>query len=80
MSKEKIFNGTQGITLVLLNKLSLPANLVFELIRFITDPKKLVMRINGHKKTCSKAGLFEDQSQVFPCFHCGGSQLLTNQT
>ena len=40
----------------------------------------LVFKINRHKKTCSKAGLFEDQSQVFPCFHCGGSQLLTNQT
>ena len=36
-------------------------------------------RINRHKKTCPKAGFFEDLSQVFPCFHCGGSQLLTNK-
>ena len=26
--------------------------------------------LKRHKKTCPKAGLFEDQSQVFPCFHC----------
>tara|TARA_Y100001968_G_scaffold261492_1_gene249382 strand:+ start:119 stop:286 length:168 start_codon:yes stop_codon:yes gene_type:complete len=25
----------------------------------------------------SLSGVFEDQSQVFPSFHCGGSQLLT---
>mgnify|MGYP001253014742 FL=1 len=40
MSKEtKNFNVTQGMTLLLLKKLSLPANLVLQLILFITDPK-----------------------------------------
>ena len=39
MSKEtENFNMTQGITLLLLKKLSLPANLVFHLILFITNP------------------------------------------
>ena len=33
------FNITQGITLLLLKKLSLPANLVLQLIIFITNPK-----------------------------------------
>ena len=38
MSKRKEnFNVTQGMTLLLLKKLSLPANLVFQLIFFITD-------------------------------------------
>ena len=40
MSKKKeIFNMTQGMALLLLKKLSLPANLVFHLILFITDPE-----------------------------------------
>ena len=40
MSKEtKNFNVTQGMTLLLLKKLSLPATLVFQLILFITNPK-----------------------------------------
>ena len=40
MSKKKdIFNVTQGMTLLLLKKLSLPANFVFQLILFITDPE-----------------------------------------
>ena len=40
MSKRKEnFNVTQGMTLLLLKKLSLPANLVFQLILFITDPE-----------------------------------------
>ena len=40
MSKEtKNFNVTQGITLLLLKKLSLPANLILQLILFITNPK-----------------------------------------
>ncbi len=56
MSKEKIFNGTQGITLVLLNKLSLPANLVFELIRFITDPKKI-----GYENKWTQKNLLESR-------------------
>ncbi len=39
MSKgKKKFNVTQGITLLLLKKLSLPANLVFLMILFITNP------------------------------------------
>ena len=41
MSKEnEKFNITQGMTLLLLKKLSLPANFVFQLILFITDPEK----------------------------------------
>ena len=35
--KEK-FNVTQGMTLLLLKKLSLPANVVFLMILFITNP------------------------------------------
>ena len=39
MSKKKEkFNLTQGMTLLLLKKLSLPANLVFLMILFITNP------------------------------------------
>ena len=39
MSKEKEqFNVTQGMTLLLLKKLSLPANVVFLMILFITNP------------------------------------------
>ena len=37
--KNENFNVTQGITLLLLKKLSLPANVVFQLILFITNPK-----------------------------------------
>mgnify|MGYP001258803822 CR=1 FL=1 len=33
------FNITQGITLLLLKQLSLPANLVLQLIIFITNPQ-----------------------------------------
>ena len=40
MSKKKEnFNITQGMSLLLLQKLSLPANFVFQLILFITDPE-----------------------------------------
>ena len=39
------FNVTQGLTLLLLKKLSLPANLVFQLILFITNPKNKI----GHE-------------------------------
>ena len=40
MSKKKEkFNVTQGITLLLLKKMSLPSNLVFQLILFITNPE-----------------------------------------
>ena len=40
MSKRKEnFNVTQGMTLLLLKKLSLPANLAFQLILFMTDPE-----------------------------------------
>ena len=39
MSKKKeTFNVTHGMTLLLLQKLSLPANLVFLMILFITNP------------------------------------------
>ena len=37
--KNNKFNVTQGITLLLLKKISLPANLVFQLIIFITNPE-----------------------------------------
>ena len=36
--KEK-FNVTQGMTLLLLKKISLPSNLVFQVILFITNPE-----------------------------------------
>ena len=40
MSKEKeIFNVTQGMTLLLLKKLALPSNVVFQMILYITDPE-----------------------------------------
>tara|TARA_B100000214_G_scaffold358638_1_gene319316 strand:+ start:383 stop:529 length:147 start_codon:yes stop_codon:yes gene_type:complete len=43
MSKKKEqFNVTQGITLLLLKKLSLPANLVFQMILFITNPENKI--------------------------------------
>tara|TARA_B100000214_G_C23567110_1_gene445602 strand:- start:154 stop:309 length:156 start_codon:yes stop_codon:yes gene_type:complete len=39
MSKKKEkFNVTQGMTLLLLKKLSLPANVVFLMILFVTNP------------------------------------------
>ena len=37
--EEKGFNVTQGLALLLLKPLDLPANLVLKLIIFITDPK-----------------------------------------
>ena len=40
--KNEPFNVTQGMTLLLLKKLSLPANLVFELILFITNPENKI--------------------------------------
>jgi len=40
MSKQREkFNVTQGMTLLLLKKLSLPANLVLQIIIFITNPE-----------------------------------------
>ena len=43
MNKEKEkFNVTQGMTLLLLKKLSLPANVVFQMILFITNPANKV--------------------------------------
>tara|TARA_Y100001968_G_C19357068_1_gene717765 strand:+ start:979 stop:1122 length:144 start_codon:yes stop_codon:yes gene_type:complete len=39
IKKHQQFNVTQGITLLLLKKLSLPANLVFQIILYVTDPK-----------------------------------------
>tara|TARA_B100000965_G_C19570290_1_gene748791 strand:- start:91 stop:234 length:144 start_codon:yes stop_codon:yes gene_type:complete len=37
--KNEKFNVTQGMTLLLLKKLSLPANLVFQIILFVTNPE-----------------------------------------
>ena len=37
--KKEKFNVTQGMTLLLLKKISLPANLVFQIILFITHPE-----------------------------------------
>ena len=37
--KEEKFNVTQGMSLLLLKKISLPANLVFQLILYITNPE-----------------------------------------
>tara|TARA_B100000214_G_scaffold339511_1_gene285346 strand:+ start:509 stop:652 length:144 start_codon:yes stop_codon:yes gene_type:complete len=43
MSKEKDkFNVTQGMTLLLLKNLSLPANVVFFMILFITNPENKI--------------------------------------
>jgi len=40
MSKQdEKFNVTQGITLLLLKKLALPANLVLQIIIFVTNPE-----------------------------------------
>tara|TARA_Y100001968_G_scaffold18415_1_gene14515 strand:+ start:788 stop:910 length:123 start_codon:yes stop_codon:yes gene_type:complete len=38
------------------------------------------MNIDGTKKPpgYKQGGFFGNQAQVFPCFHCGGSQLLTS--
>tara|TARA_Y100000766_G_scaffold21383_1_gene14931 strand:+ start:325 stop:471 length:147 start_codon:yes stop_codon:yes gene_type:complete len=37
--KKEKFNVTQGMTLLLLKKISLPANLVLQMILFITNPE-----------------------------------------
>ena len=37
--KEQKFNVTQGMSLLLLKKISLPANLVFQMIIYITNPE-----------------------------------------
>tara|TARA_X000000368_G_C22390307_1_gene432983 strand:+ start:265 stop:408 length:144 start_codon:yes stop_codon:yes gene_type:complete len=37
--KNENFTVTQGMTLLLLTKLKLPANLVFQIILFITNPE-----------------------------------------
>ena len=37
--KKEKFNVTQGMSLLLLKKISLPANLVFQLILYITNPE-----------------------------------------
>ena len=40
MSKRKEkFNMTQGMSLLLLKKLSLPPNVVFQIILYVTDPE-----------------------------------------
>ena len=38
-AKKEKFNVTQGLSLLLLKKISLPASLVFQLIIFITNPE-----------------------------------------
>jgi len=35
---KNVFNVTQGITLLLLKRLLLPSNLVFQMILFVIDP------------------------------------------
>jgi len=40
--EEKGFNVTQGMALLLLKPLNLPANLVLKLIIFITEPKTIL--------------------------------------
>ena len=43
MSKKKEkFNVTQGMTLLLLKKISLPSNLVFQMILCITNPENKI--------------------------------------
>ena len=37
--KKEKFNVTQGMSLLLLKKISLPANLVFQMILYITNPE-----------------------------------------
>ena len=37
--KKEKFNVTQGMSLLLLKKISLPTNLVFQMILFITNPE-----------------------------------------
>jgi len=37
-NKKEKFNVTQGMSLLLLKKISLPANLVFQMILYITNP------------------------------------------
>ena len=39
IKKKEKFNVTQGMTLLLLKKISLPANLVFQMILYVTNPK-----------------------------------------
>ena len=59
MSKKKEkFNVTQGMTLLLLQKLSLPANLVFLIILFITNPANNI----GYEDEQAYKNLFEIQS------------------
>ena len=38
IKKKESFNLTQGMTLLMLKELSLPPNLVFQMIIYITDP------------------------------------------
>ena len=40
--KRENFNVTQGMTLLLLKNLSLPANVVFLMILYITDPENKI--------------------------------------
>ena len=38
INNKKKFNVTQGMTLLMLKELSLPPNLVFQMILYVTDP------------------------------------------
>ena len=38
INNKKKFNVTQGMTLLMLKELSLPPNLVFKMILYVTDP------------------------------------------
>tara|TARA_Y100001968_G_C19304252_1_gene690750 strand:+ start:825 stop:992 length:168 start_codon:yes stop_codon:yes gene_type:complete len=54
MTKEKDkFNVTKGITLLLLKKLSLPANVVFLMILFIINPENKI----GYKEEYAEKDL-----------------------
>tara|TARA_Y100001968_G_C19154116_1_gene617566 strand:- start:318 stop:527 length:210 start_codon:yes stop_codon:yes gene_type:complete len=44
--KKEKFNVTKGMSLLLLKKISLPTNLVFQLILFITNPENKI----GHEE------------------------------
>jgi len=44
--KKEKFNVTQGMSLLLLKKISLPPNFVFQLILFITNPENNI----GHEE------------------------------
>ena len=50
-----------------------------KLFLLLVIPKMDKIIVNRNKKTArsEQGGFFMRSAQVFPCFHCGGSQLLT---